>query len=178
MKQTFIYPAILTPDKAKRVTVSFPDIPEALTDGANEAEALAEASDCLATALAGYLQDGRHLPPGRMPGRGEWAVSPPADVAMKLAIHQAMRQQNITTAELARRLGIDHKDARRLLDFAHHSKVAGLERALDTLGLHATTMVFDEARRDRIMRAPGQVASPRARLRPKLSIAVSRVAAK
>ncbi len=40
----FAYPATLTRDAARRFLVRFPDIPEALTDGATEEEALREAA--------------------------------------------------------------------------------------------------------------------------------------
>ncbi|MXY81950.1 MAG: type II toxin-antitoxin system HicB family antitoxin, partial [Gemmatimonadetes bacterium] len=55
------YPVILQlmPDT---VLVSFPDIPEALTEGNTEHEALAEAADCLIAALGGYVNDGRRIP--------------------------------------------------------------------------------------------------------------------
>ena len=39
------FPARLEPDEEGRLVVHFPDLPEALTDGANEAQALAEAAD-------------------------------------------------------------------------------------------------------------------------------------
>ena len=48
----YSYPARLKPDEAGHLVVHFSDLPEALTDGANEAEALSEAADCLSTALA------------------------------------------------------------------------------------------------------------------------------
>ena len=40
-------PARLEPDKEGRLVVHFPDLPEALTDGADEAEAPPAAADCL-----------------------------------------------------------------------------------------------------------------------------------
>ena len=51
------------------VLVSFPDIPEALTEGNTEHEALAEAADCLIAALGGYVNDGRRIP---KPSTGNW----------------------------------------------------------------------------------------------------------
>ena len=43
----YSYPAKLEPDADGRLVVHFPALPEALTDGADEAEALREAVDCL-----------------------------------------------------------------------------------------------------------------------------------
>jgi hypothetical protein len=41
----FSYPARLDPEDG-RLVVHFPDLPEALTDGADKVEALREAADC------------------------------------------------------------------------------------------------------------------------------------
>jgi antitoxin HicB len=43
--------------------VRFPGIPEALTEGETQEEARANAVDCLAAALEGYVKEGRPLPP-------------------------------------------------------------------------------------------------------------------
>ena len=43
--------------------VSFPDIPEALTEGSTRAEALAEAAGCLVAALGGCVNDWRDSNP-------------------------------------------------------------------------------------------------------------------
>ena len=47
------YPVRLETEEGSSVLVSFPDIPEALTEGATEQEALTEAEDCLLAAPAG-----------------------------------------------------------------------------------------------------------------------------
>ena len=72
------------------VIVTFPDIPEALTEGATEDEALAEAKDCLVAALGGYVQDGRPIPAPSQ-GVGTAYVALPALVAAKVAFYQAVR---------------------------------------------------------------------------------------
>ena len=50
------WPVDLEPQPDGTVLVSFPDIPEALTEGDTEEEALAEARDCLAAALEGLCR--------------------------------------------------------------------------------------------------------------------------
>ena len=85
------YPCTLTPDEDGRPVVHFPDIPEALTDGADEAEALDEAHDCLVAALGRYVKARRELPsPSRAVPAGHLIPVPPV-VAAKLALYQAMR---------------------------------------------------------------------------------------
>ena len=53
---------------------------------------------------------------------------------MKAALTVSMREQNVSKAKLARRLGLDEKKARRMLDPKHETKVPKLERALHALG--------------------------------------------
>ena len=54
MARRLAYPVNLGRQEDGSILVSFPDIPEALTEGATEEEALAEAEDCLIAALGGY----------------------------------------------------------------------------------------------------------------------------
>ena len=90
----YVYPVVLDPEPdGSAVNVSFPDVPEALTWGDDEAEALELAQDCLVTALYGcYLRSGsrcRNL--GRSEG-GRMIPVPPL-VAAKLALYAAMRER-------------------------------------------------------------------------------------
>ncbi len=45
-----------------------------------------------------------------------------------------MSEQNISKADLARRLGLDEKETRRMLDPKHGTQVPTLERVLHALG--------------------------------------------
>ena len=58
----------------------------------------------------------------------------PAQVAVKAALYTAVREAGIKNTELARRLGADEKEVRRLLDPHHRSKLPRLEAALEVLG--------------------------------------------
>ena len=82
----FAYPVTLE-STDEGVLVSFPDIPEALTSGADREEALAEAADCLLAGLGGYIQERRPLPVAS-PARGRTVIPLPALVSAKLALYQ------------------------------------------------------------------------------------------
>lgn len=168
----YAYPASLTKDKSGRFLVRFPDLPEALTDGVTEEEALAEASDCLSEALMSRIADGESIPHPSPVGRNQYQIAPDSTVSIKAALYMAMRETGTTAATLARRLGIDHKEVRRMLDPRHPSKHPRLIDALQALGLVATFAVFDASRRVRIMSAPGAV--KRSTMRPRTAIAVAR----
>ncbi len=69
MRTPYSYGVILAKGEDGRYMAYFPDLPEALTDGADEAEALAAAADCLSEALASRIVDGEQIPWNREPGQ-------------------------------------------------------------------------------------------------------------
>lgn len=117
------------------------DVPEAITVGATQAEALDRAQDALVVALSGYLDAGRAMPPASKPKRAQPVVALPPRAAIKLAIHEAMRNRGMTQAQLGERLGIDGRQVRRMLDLDHESKLSQLDAALAALGLRAAVSV-------------------------------------
>ena len=127
------YPVRLETDDQGAVLVSFPDFPEALTEGATEQEALAEAQDCLIAALGGYIDERRNIP-HPSPGRGLPLVALPALVAAKIALYRTMRERGLSNAALARRLGTVEGAVRRLIDLDHRSHIGQVETALHALG--------------------------------------------
>ncbi|SHJ69855.1 antitoxin HicB [Roseomonas rosea] len=140
----YAYPAVLTPEDEGGFSVSFPDVPEALTQGEDEAEALDMAQDALVAALSFYVDRGQPLPaPSEV--AGAHLVPVPAMAAAKLALHTAKVAQGISNVELARRLGKNEKEARRLLDPTHGSRFEVLEAALRALGQRVVLEVEEAA---------------------------------
>ncbi|MFY8105375.1 MAG: type II toxin-antitoxin system HicB family antitoxin [Elstera sp.] len=131
---TLLYPAIIAADMGGRFLVKFPDLPEALTDGATVAEALLEAADCLSEALASRIMDGDTIPLPSAATSGMVPIAPDQTIALKAALYDALHRQGLRVADLARSLDIDHKDARRLLDPNHRTKMPALVAALNALG--------------------------------------------
>lgn len=127
------YPVRLDRQDDGYVLVSFPDVPEALTEGATEREALAEAEDCLVAALGGYIQDRRDIPRSSS-ARGQPLVVLPVLVAAKIALYRAMRAGGVGNTALAERLGTVEGTVRRLLDLDHRSHIGQVEAALRVLG--------------------------------------------
>jgi len=132
----YVFPARIEQDREKRWVVNFPDVPEALTDGANQEEALHEAADALGAALAGYVHERRTIPGPSRVTASQVPVTVPPLVAAKLALYQAMHDQEVTNVELARRLGVTEAIVRRLLDPDYSSKIEKVEKALEALGKH------------------------------------------
>ena len=58
-------------------------------------------------------------------GYGEHLIAVPVQTAFRTALYLEMRKAGITRVELARRLRIDEKEARRMLDPHHATKAYG-----------------------------------------------------
>ncbi|MHB1512884.1 type II toxin-antitoxin system HicB family antitoxin [Acidiferrobacter sp.] len=125
----FDYPVTLTPDDGT-VLVTFADVPEAITFGADEDEALLNAIDALETGLSFYVEARKPLPVASRPAAGQKTVQPSALECAKLGVYQAMTDQGIKKAELARRLRwhmpqIDRKSAPNLAVIVGRTTHAG-----------------------------------------------------
>lgn len=127
------YPVILTPDDGT-VLVTFPDVPEAITFGADEGEALLQAVDALESALSVYVAERAPLPVPSKAKRGQHTVRPSALEGAKLGLYQAMTEQGIKKSELARRLGWHMPQVDRLFDLRHASRLDQIEAAARVLG--------------------------------------------
>ena len=128
------YPVILTKDENSTVIAQFPDVPEAMTVGADETNALDWAQDALVVALTAYIDERRDIPPPSKPKKGQESVHLPVQVAMKLAIYQSMRDQGVTQAALGECMGVDGRQVRRILNLDHNTSLSQLVRALKCLG--------------------------------------------
>jgi antitoxin HicB len=130
----FVYGALFEPGDRRGVVVTFPDVPEAITQGDDEDDARAMAEEALGLALLTYPQRGLPLPRRSTRRKGLVPVAIAPEVAAKLAVLEAFREAGITKSELARRIGRDEKEIRRVLDPTHATKLATLTAALRALG--------------------------------------------
>jgi antitoxin HicB len=127
------YPVELTPD-GKFLMVTFPDIPEANSQGDSVEDALKMAADALETALEFYFDAGRPVPVPSKPKRGQHAVELRASVAAKVLLLNEMLRQKVRPIELARRIGTTKQEVNRLTDLKHATKIDRIDAALRALG--------------------------------------------
>jgi antitoxin HicB len=132
--RSFVYPATLRPEKGGGFTVQFPDLPEAITSGKNRADALLQAADCLEEAIAGRIADSLDVPVPTLARRKHVQVALPAPMAAKAALYLAIQEAGLRNTELARKLGLDEKEIRRMLDPRHATRLSRIQKALDFLG--------------------------------------------
>ncbi|WP_323842592.1 MULTISPECIES: type II toxin-antitoxin system HicB family antitoxin [unclassified Moraxella] len=129
------YPVTLTPD-TDGFCVTFRDIPEAISQGDTIDEALEMAKDALAVAMEFYFEDNRAVPMPSTAQDGEHLVGLPPSVWAKVLLLNEMLAQNVSQAELAKRMGIVPQKVTRLVDLSHTTKIDTLAQAFDKLGKH------------------------------------------
>lgn len=139
------YPAKFKFDANGTYTVSFPDVPEAHTFVENKASANSVAAEALAAALSFYVEADKPLPVPSAPKRGQVLIHLAAGTVAKLALYAAMREQSVTQAELARRLGCHRQHVARIVDPAHNTKFEVLEAALAAVGMRLSISVTKAA---------------------------------
>ena len=128
------YPAQFKAAEEGGFVVTFPDIPEAITQGEDEEDARLHAADVLESAIDGYIEDGIPIPAPSKLKRGQHLVELPASYAAKVLLLNEMRTQKIRPADLARRLRVTPQEITRLIDIRHTSRIDGIAIALKALG--------------------------------------------
>jgi len=127
------YPANIRPD-GKFFLVTFPDIPEAITQGNDIEDAKRHGADVLESALDHYLESGLPIPAPSRLKRGQHLIGLPASIAAKVLLLNEMIAQKVRPAELARRLQVTPQEVTRLINPRHKSKIDGIAIALKALG--------------------------------------------
>ena len=140
------YPAEIAQHReGKDWVVKFPDLKGTNTGADTLDGALDEAADCLGSYLAMLIAKRRPIPEPS-PAKGKQRLIPvPLWIAPKVALYRALREQEISNCELARRLGVRETIVRRMLDPDHATKSARLERALRVVGKRLLVAIDDAA---------------------------------
>ena len=143
--RAFAYPARFSPEAKRAFTVTFPDLPEAITSGRNLPDAMEQAADCLQEALAGRIARKELIPQPSRSKRGQRTIQVALYLAPKLALYLTMRERGVSNTQLARLLRVSETVVRRLLDPQHDSKPEKLQAALKSLGKRVSVAVDDAA---------------------------------
>lgn len=128
------YPAIFTPAEEGGFVVTFRDIPEAITQGDDEADALFMARDVLREAMGVYFEEKRAVPAPSKAQKGERLIDLPLSVVAKVHLLNAMLAQQVAPSELARRLGTTRQEVNRLTDLEHATKIDRIAEAMSAMG--------------------------------------------
>ncbi|MGD9538889.1 MAG: hypothetical protein AB7P52_16480 [Alphaproteobacteria bacterium] len=132
----FAYPYTLIRDEGGYL-IQFPDVPEInswVAADVSEAERHSHIADALASGLYFYASAREPFPRPSKPKRGQKVAAPDALSCAKFALAEAMREQRVSNVALAKRMGVDERAVRRLLDVSQRSHIGEIERALSLLG--------------------------------------------
>ena len=138
----FNYPAILTKQKDGGYLVSFPDFPEAITQGDTLENTLIEATDCLEEAIANRIEMKWDIPLPSTVKKNQYLIPLHTTFIAKAALYLTLREQKVSNTSLAKKLYCDEKEVRRLLDPHYPSKLPRIEEALFILGKRLTSPKF------------------------------------
>ena len=127
------YPVNLRKD-GKFILATFPDVPPAITQGIDRAEALAMAKEALELSMEFYFDDMRPVPMPSKPKRGQAVVELSPSVAAKVLLLNEMLRQKVRPIDLARRLGTTKQEVNRLTNLRHPTKIDRIDAALRALG--------------------------------------------
>jgi len=128
------YPANFEAAEEGGYIITFPDLPEAITQGDDVEDAKLHAADVLESALDWYLESGRLIPTPSKPKRGQHLIELPASLSAKVLLVNEMVAQKVRPADLARRLQVTPQEVTRLINPRHKSKIDGIALALKALG--------------------------------------------
>ena len=135
LETTLAFPARLTPEPEGGFTVTLPDLPEAITCGADESHARSMAAEVLELAIAERMDRGENVPSPGPAGSGEVLVTLRPLLAAKVALYCALARDHVSKSELARRLGVDEAVVRRMLHPRRATRIDNVAAALDALGV-------------------------------------------
>lgn len=133
----YAFPCNIRPDEEEGgwgFVVSFPDIYGANTGGKTFKESIILAEDCMVVALSAYIDLGRDLPTPSPFQDGQELLTVQPLIAAQLDLYTAMREQNISLAQLAGRLGISEQDAAPLLHLDYCTPIGQVMKALEAVG--------------------------------------------
>jgi antitoxin HicB len=130
----FQYPISLRRAQEGGFVVTCRDLPHLITQGDDKAHALSEAADAMDELFAAFIVGGLEFPAPSKARRSDVWVSPPAETVAKAALYVAMREAGISKVQLAKQLGVDEKEVRRLLDPHYGSKLPRIAEAISLLG--------------------------------------------
>ena len=134
----YSYPCIMEPEDDEKYkgwfNVSFPDLEGAFTSGCDWKTAMIMAEDCMVVSLASYVDRQKELPAPSAWVKGQEFMTVQPLIAAQLDLYVAMREQGVTTSDLAQRLNLSAAEVKRLLSLDYQTSINEVVEALELLG--------------------------------------------
>ena len=121
-------------DDGDGFVVTFPDVDGAITGGFTFKESIILAEDCLVVSLGTYMEFQEELPTPSPWTKGQELITVQPLIAAQLDLYTAMREQNISQADLAKRLSLRKNAVSKLLTLDYQTSIGEVARALEAVG--------------------------------------------
>lgn len=128
------YPAHFEPAEEGGFVVTFPDLPEGITQGDTYDEAMEMAEDVLISCVEIYFDEEKPFPAPGMAKKGEESVFLPDSIYAKVLLHNTMLKNKMSKAELARLTSIRPPEIQRILTPSHNTKIDTISRIMAKIG--------------------------------------------
>ncbi len=137
------YRVKLTPDDNDTVLVTSPDFPDVITFGETREEALHYAVGAFREIIASRIYHKEPIPKPSRIKAGEPFITLPLQTEMKIRLYEALQENGMKKAELARVLNLHRQEIDRLLDFKQSTSIGKIEAAFAALGKELKIEVAD-----------------------------------
>ncbi|MEY4910346.1 MAG: hypothetical protein RL761_9 [Pseudomonadota bacterium] len=127
------FAAIFEPQPEGGYTVTFPDIPEAITEGDTKDECQHNAQEVLTLCLEQRMDDGETIPDASTIKGGIW-IEPSAAMQAAVLVRAWRTKQGKTVSEIARTLNTSWAAAQKLESHRANPTLRQLERTAAALG--------------------------------------------
>lgn len=132
--RTYIYPARITRAPEGGWNIRFRDLPDAISQAEAGEDAIEIAEGCLQAAIEGRLLYQDEIPEPSAARPGEVLVAVPVETATKAALFTTVAASGMSQVAIAKAVGVDEKEIRRMLDPRHASKLPRIARVMRLLG--------------------------------------------
>jgi antitoxin HicB len=132
--ERFEYAVLVKPAEEGGFVVTCRDLPELITQGDDLNDALSAAADAMDEVFAAYILGKKEFPTPTDRRADEYSMAPPPETVAKAALYVTMRESGITNVQMAKRLGVDEKEVRRMLDPHYGTKLPRIAQAIKLLG--------------------------------------------
>lgn len=127
------YPAIFDPADEGGFTITFPDFPEAISEGDTLEEANYNATEVLGLTLKSRMEDNEHIPlPHSESGANVHMIAPHVNIQAALLVKSNRGEKKFS--DLARTLGTSWPAVSRLEDPKHWPSLRQLDKLAAALG--------------------------------------------
>jgi antitoxin HicB len=148
----YVYPARITSEPEGGWLIRFRDLPDAISQAELDEDPVDMAEGCVQAAIEGRLLYHEAIPLPTAPRPGEVMVAVPLETATKAALFQRVAECGMSQSALAKVVGLDEREIRRMLDPEHASKLPRIAKVLRALGKELQLTVADAAQMPKTVR--------------------------